>query len=86
MHARFYCSSIERRCVSGGEEIAIVKLSPVTRNVAKNGDYASDNIDWSKYTPSGSMEFTVTQPEAIAYWSERLGKDQSIVFSDPAEG
>lgn len=84
MRARFWVNEVTKKAVSGGEVIAVVKLSPVTRNVSLNGgDYISDNIDWSRYTPSGSMEFTVTQPEAVAYWEARLGSDQLIEFTDP---
>lgn len=40
------------------------------------------NIEWSKYTPVGEMKFIVTQPEAVTYWLDRLGKDQLFTASD----
>lgn len=75
--ARFYVAKITKNAGSFGNHLNVTLL-PVTR---KTGD----NIDWSKYTPSGSIEMTVSS-EAGAYdWFESMiGKDVAISFS-PAE-
>lgn len=64
VHAMFYVSEIKKTPT----DYISVTLHPVTRNVAKDqhssanpgGGYESPNIDWSKYTPSGSIQMNVT--------------------------
>lgn len=53
-----------------------VRLSAATK-----GDYKQ----WSKFTPSGSIEFTCLNERATAWFDERLGKDVAIGFDDPTE-
>ena len=53
--AKFRCSSVEIR--DSSPNVEIVKLAPV---YAENGP----NKEWSKWTPSGSLEMTISNPDA----------------------
>lgn len=56
--------------------VGVVKLNATTK-----GDYAS----YSKYTPSGTIEINCLNEDATEWYRDRLGKDVSVVFSDPTE-
>jgi hypothetical protein len=76
--ARFYVHSI----LKTNTDYVRVELNPVTR---KTGD---DNVDWSKYTPSGKIEMTVSKGTGAADWFERkleAGEDIGITFDDLPE-
>lgn len=81
VRARMYVSSVER--FTYGDQLN-VKLTAVTRNDTP------DNISWSKYTPSGSMALTITNPDAFPFFLERLhdGADVyvDITPADPPAG
>lgn len=73
--ARFYVAEVAKQ--AGGAHGRVV-LNAVTRKT-------DDNIDWSVYTPSGSMTMTVN-PAALAAFDALLGKDVSISIEEiPAE-
>lgn len=70
--AKFYVSQI----VKSVNPFVAITLLPVTR---KDGD----NIDWSKFTPSGRVELNVSTETGAAQWFEdRIGKDVAITFDD----
>jgi hypothetical protein len=87
VQAMFYVASILKRA-SGGDPTITVELLPVTRNVAKephssahpNGTYESPNVQWSKYTPSGKIEMTITAVGAQEFFESRLSEDVPITF------
>lgn len=56
-----------------GNDTKVVKLAVVT-----NGD---DNKSWSKYTPQGQIELTITNPAASSQFE--VGKEYFLTF-DPA--
>lgn len=56
--------------------VGVVKLNATTK-----GDYAS----YSKYTPSGAIEFTCLNESATEWYFDRLGKDVAVTFDDPTE-
>ena len=53
--AKFKCSSVKK--LEGGTEE--VTLTPI------NGPVGSDNAQWSKYTPSGSINMSITAEGAV---------------------
>lgn len=69
--ARFYISQVTKTTT----DVLGVTLMPVIRPT-------NDNIEWSKYTPSGKIEINVTADGARDWFEDRLGKDVSIIFGD----
>ena len=73
--ARFWVREVTKY---GNADNVKVSLSPVTRSTP-------DNVQWSKYTPSGEVILHVTDEGAKQWFDQRLGKDVAITFDDPAE-
>ena len=73
IRARFRVQSVKK--LAG--ETTIIELSAVM-------GATGDNVSWSKYTPSGALTLTVTNPDAAALFEGRLGKDYYLDFT-PAE-
>ena len=71
--ALFYVQSVEKTAASGGSHATRVTLFPVTRAT-------DDNVQWSKYTPSGKIEMTITADGAQEWFEEHLGEDVPITF------
>jgi hypothetical protein len=71
--ARFWIRTITRHA---NTETSEVILGAVTR---KTGD----NVDWSKFTPSGELKLFVTNDGAREWFDARLGKDIALTFDDP---
>lgn len=69
--ARFYVSEIRKTAA----DACGVTLLPVIRPT-------DDNIQWSKYTPSGKFEMNVTADGAREWFESRLGKDVAITFDE----
>lgn len=65
VRAKFFVSSIEHVGTPGSDPCATVRLKPVY------GTYGDDesNKTWSKYTPNGSIEMTITNPDATSQFS-----------------
>ena len=65
VRAKFYVQEIKHLHTGRSEDVcAIIKLAAAFGTYAKGDD--EGNKDWSKYTPQGSLEMTVTNPAAIA--------------------
>lgn len=80
VQAMFYVASISKHA-SGGDPTMSVVLMPVTRNVTTEaGGYESPNVQWSKYTPGGKIELTITAEGAQSFFEENLGKDVPLTF------
>jgi len=62
VRAKFFVASVNHlhNGHNGTDQTAIVTLAPVY--AGKDGNPA--NADWSKYTPSGKIEMTITNPKA----------------------
>lgn len=73
--ARFYVHSFTKTTT----EYTSVKLAPSTK-----GD---DNKEWSKWTPSGTIEMNIhNDSSAVNFFADHLGKDLDITFAElPAE-
>jgi hypothetical protein len=78
VNARFWVREFIRY---GNTDNIRVVLAPVVR--AKPMPGAEDNVDWSKYTPSGEISLNITTEGAQAWFEERVGKDIAITFADP---
>lgn len=78
VNARFWVQKITKQAV-GNDQVAVhAELAPVVR--AKQLPGAEGNVDWSKYTPSGKIELTITSEPAARFFEEALGKDIAITF------
>ena len=72
VRAIFFVSEVAKIVGGAGK----VKLQ-----AAAKGDYKQ----WSKWTPSGLIEFTCLNEQATAWFDERIGRDVAIGFDDPTE-
>lgn len=79
--ARFWVQKVTKQATAGDSVTRIVELAPVIRSVGQPGE--GQNVDWSKYTPSGSITLTVTADAGGQWFEDRLGRDVAISFSDP---
>lgn len=74
VRAKFICHTIQNVMTTNpGEAVAVLTFVPV---------YGEANKDWSKYTPQGKLEITITNPPAIAAFD--LGKSYYLDFT-PAD-
>lgn len=78
IHARFWVQKVELQAVAQGQVQRTVHLAPVVRPTPL--DDGKGNVDWSKYTPSGSITLSVSNESAGRAFEEALGKDVSITF------
>ena len=79
IQARFYVR--ELTSFAYNPEALTVRLAPVT------GSYGKDGINgqWNTATPAGDISLTINNPDAAAWFRERLGKDLAITFDDRPE-
>lgn len=75
VRAKFFVSSIKHVGTPGSEPYAQIELAPV---FGTYGD-GKDNESWSKYTPSGKIEMSVTNPAAIEAFA--VGKAYYVDFT-----
>lgn len=78
VRAKFFVSEIKHAGTPGSDPFATVVLLPV---FGTYGD-GQDNETWAKYTPSGKIEMSITNPAAIEAFE--IGKAYSITFA-PAD-
>lgn len=72
VRAKFWVESINHAHVpTPGDVFATVTLKPV---------YDEANKDWSKWTPQGKIEISITNPAAIEQFE--LGKHKYVEFFD----
>lgn len=72
VQARFYVAGYERFSYDAGS--TLVKLQAVSR-----GEH---NRDWAAATPSGQVTMTIKSASAASWFTERLGKEVSVVFTE----
>lgn len=74
VRAKFQCQSINHIMThSPGDQTAILTFAPVYDNGS------GENKTWSKYTPQGKLEMTVTNPDAVAAFE--VGKSYYLDFT-----
>jgi hypothetical protein len=78
--ARFWVQKITRQAVSKNNVQRIVELAPVIRGAGHPDGGDKDNLDWSKYTPSGNITLTVSADGAGEWFESMLGEDVAITF------
>lgn len=78
VQARFWVQKVTKQAAAGDGIIREVILQPKIR------PDGNDNVDWSKYTPSGDMRLMITQQPAGEWFEDRIGKDVAITFDDPS--
>lgn len=78
IHARFWVQKVTKQAAAGGAVTRTVDLAPVIRSTPLPG--AEGNVDWSKYTPSGSITLVVSAEGAGDAFEAALGKDVAITF------
>lgn len=73
VRAKFYVESVQHHDIPGTDQYAHIVMRPVFGTYGDGDDEA--NKTWSKYTPSGQLNMTITNPAAIeafdkgkAYW------------------
>lgn len=74
VRAKFQCLEIKNHHVQGGADqvLAEVRLTPVYGG-------SEENKSWSRYTPSGEIKMSITNPDAIAKFE--LGKEYYVDFT-----
>ncbi len=77
VRAKFFVTAIQHANVPGPDPYATITLMPVFGSYA-DGDNET-NKSWSKYTPSGKIEMSVTNPAAIEMFEQ--GKAYFIDFT-----
>lgn len=75
VRAKFFVSEIKHAATPGSEPFATVVMLPVF------GSYGDGKVNesWSKYTPSGKLEMSVTNPAAIDAFE--VGKPYFLDFT-----
>jgi hypothetical protein len=78
MRAKVYCSDVTSRINSRGEKTSEELLfNPVCSKIDQDG--MSEDNTYAKYTPSGSLKFTVTNP---ALWDRFRPDPQQTFYVD----
>jgi hypothetical protein len=73
VQARFYVREVHLFAQEGNSKVI---LSPIS------GSKGDENAQWSKYTPSGEITMSVTNPDATMWFMVRRGKPLAISFDD----
>lgn len=76
VEARFYVAGYE--CQSYNPDAVNVTLRAVSR-----GEH---NKSWAAYTPSGEVKMTILNSSAASWFTERLGKEVSVTFTEAPPG
>lgn len=81
VRAKFFVEDIRHNDVPGTDQYATISMKPVFGTYA-DGDPEGTNKSWSKWTPSGHLSITITNPSAIDAFEK--GKAYYLDFT-PAE-
>jgi len=76
--AKFYVANVSMSAHTTAsdpdERVGVITLKPACRGAV--------NAAWAQATPSGTIEMTVNNPPAFAWFLDRLGRECSITFDD----
>ena len=64
VRAKFFVEDIRHNDVPGTDQYATITMKPVFGTYA-DGDAEGTNKSWSRWTPSGHLSITITNPDAI---------------------
>ncbi|MGO7576604.1 hypothetical protein ACC699_17160 [Rhizobium ruizarguesonis] len=78
VRAKFFVADIKHSETPGSDPYAMITMMPV---FGTYGD-GKDNESWSKYTPSGKIEMSITNPGAIDAFEK--GKAYFVDFAPAA--
>ena len=78
VRAKFWVRDIVYSDVPGTDQYATIYMEPVFGSYA-GGDQEEINRSWSKYTPSGQLHMSITNPTAIDLFEK--GKAYYLDFS-----
>lgn len=70
VQARFFVQSITKN--------AMDQLQVTMRASGRGGE----NKSWAQYTPSGTLEMLVNNPDAAKWFEDHLGKDVALYFEE----
>ncbi len=75
VRAKFFVEDIKHQDIPGTEQYASITMKPVF------GTYGDGEVNktWSKYTPSGHLQITITNPSAIEAFEK--GKSYYLDFT-----
>lgn len=66
VQAMFYVTEINHRATSNPGDVNVqVKMAAAFGSYLRGLPEKTANVDWSKYTPSGELSITITNPSAI---------------------
>jgi len=87
IRARFWVQKTTKQAASKGSTVVTAELAPVIRATGQPGYDPEANVDWSRYTPSGRIEMTISNEIAAAIFEKNIGRDVAITFEfiDPPE-
>lgn len=81
--ARFYVAKFDKQVIgrTSADDPTPILQALVTMNAVTRKD-TEDNIDWAKYSPSGTITLTVSQAVGGAYeaFEALLGRDVAITI------
>ena len=83
IRARFWVHKVTKQAASRGAVTRTVELAPVIRSLPQTSPDYDDglgNVDWSKFTPSGRIELTITAEAAGDAFEAAVGRDVAITF------
>lgn len=75
IRAKFSCGKIDKYPENATEQFETVIL-----NAVYSSDPESENYSWSKWTPSGMLNLTITNPDAQGKFE--VGKEYFIDISE----
>lgn len=78
VRAKFFVEYIRHIDVPGTDQYAMITMKPVFGTYA-GGDDEGTNKSWSKWTPSGHLSITITNPDAIDQFE--IGKAYYLDFA-----
>jgi hypothetical protein len=73
VRAKFYVTQINHIYNGGGTEIVQVKMAPIFEGKDGVDGNTNENRMFSKYSPSGSFELMITNPDAFQQFE--IGKN-----------
>jgi hypothetical protein len=79
VRAMFYVKEINHRATSNPGDVNVeIKMAAAFGSYLRGLPEKEANIDWSKYTPTGELSITITNPAAIEQFE--VGEVYGLTF------